>query len=263
MKRVCLSVVCFLFFVGASFLITDSDRLRAEEVQRFMLQTAAFPTLDAALREIERLKALGVTASYLIKEDQARNKWYAVYINLYPNREEAAREGSRLIQQGIIRNFFIFPHRGLEEGPKSSEVSETFSPRLGTAVGKKDLAKPMDKRPLFFGPIVVKEEETQILMTIGLDRRVFPKIYTQKNDLNSRLFVTFPPVDKILVPVDFRKDQQQALLSFSITQKNTECTFILVLNPSYNYEVSQNYFEKEKLYALRIRWETAGGNRKD
>jgi hypothetical protein len=48
-------------------------------------------------------------------------------------------------------------------------------------------------------------------------------------------------------------------MSFSVAPKGTDCTFILVLNPAFNYEVSQNYFEKEKLYSLRIRWESTAG----
>jgi hypothetical protein len=55
------------------------------------------------------------------------------------------------------------------------------------------------------------------------------------------------------VPIDFHKEQAQALLSFSLRQKGTDCTLTLVLDPSFNYEVSQNYFEKEKIYSLGIR----------
>ena len=93
-------------------------------------------------------------------------------------------------------------------------------------------------------------------MTISLSQKIFPKIITQKNENNSHLLVTFKDIDKSVVPIDFRKDKARALLSVSLMQKGTDCTFDLVLNPSFNYEVSQNYFEKEKIYSLRIRWES-------
>ena len=96
-------------------------------------------------------------------------------------------------------------------------------------------------------------------MTISLSQRIFPKITTQKHENNSHLLVTFKDIDKSVVPIDFRKDQSRALLSVSLIQKGTDCTFVLVLNPVYNYEVSQNYFEKEKIYSLRIRWESTTG----
>jgi hypothetical protein len=62
-----------------------------------------------------------------------------------------------------------------------------------------------------------------------------------------------------VVPIEFRKEPGRALLSVSLVQKGTDCTFVLVLNPVYNYEVSQNYFEQEKIYSLRIRWESTTG----
>lgn len=253
MKRCSLIAWVFFLFLGSLLPHRGTEDLRAESTPYFMLQIAAFPTLPAARKEIERLKAQGISARYLVKEDPAGNPWYAVYIDLFPSREEAAREGNRLIQKGVIRTFFIFPYQGRAK-ESETPLSEPESARL-----KKKSGPLSDKRPLVLGPVVIKEEESHLLMTVGLERRIFPKIYTQKNDFHSRLFVTFPAVDKAVVPITFRKDRPQALLSFSVSQKNTECTFILVLNPAYNFEVSQNFFEKEKLYSLKIRWEAAGG----
>lgn len=258
MKRLSIILVLTVIFSGSFSFFQGFDCLQAEETTRFMLQTSAFPTLDAAQKELDRLKALGLQARYTTKEDQSKKKWFAVYIDQYPTREEAARQGNQLIQKGIIQNFFIFPTKGLiEETRPPQEKPPSLQQREKPS--KKEISPPAGKNPIFFGPIVIKEEDSNILMTIGLDRRIFPNISAQKNDLNSKLFITFNNIDKLLVPVDFRKDQNQALMSFSVAQKGSDCTFILVLNPAYNYEVSQNYFEKEKLYSLRIRWEAATG----
>ncbi|MEW6187172.1 MAG: SPOR domain-containing protein [Thermodesulfobacteriota bacterium] len=257
MQRFPIIPVLAAIIIGCLPFSTGFNYLQAEETTRFMLQTAAFPTLDAAQKELDRLKTLGIQARYTTKEDQTKKKWYAVYINQYPTREEAARQGNQLIQKGAIQNFFIFPMKGLiEESSPTREKALELQPQGKPS--QKESKPPSGKNPIFFGPIVIKEEDSTILMTIGLDRRIFPQISAQKNDLNSKLFITFNHIDKVLVPVDFRKDQNQALMSFSVAQKGSDCTFILVLNPAYNYEVSQNYFEKEKLYSLRIRWEAAG-----
>jgi hypothetical protein len=225
-----------------------------------MLQTSAFPSQEAARKEIERLKSHGVMARYLVKEDPRGNKWYAVYINLYPDREEAAQEGNRLIQAGIIRNFFIFPYQGTQKGAREAEALERSSrkDKHRAAPSLKKAKSLADIGPLSFGPVLIKEEESHILMTVGLSRRITPKVTTQKDEAYSRLFVTFPAENKVLVPVEFRRDGKPALQSFSVHQKGADITFMLVLNPSFNYEISQNYFDREKRYALKIRWEAAG-----
>ncbi|MCJ7833388.1 MAG: hypothetical protein MUQ20_03270, partial [Deltaproteobacteria bacterium] len=179
---------------------------------------------------------------------------------------------SRLIKEGIIQNFFIFPIEVKEEPtfkPKELPVptpkelppskAKELPPPPPKIPSKKEPKPISGKNPIYFGPVIIKEEESTILMTISLNQRIFPKITTQKNENNSHLLVTFKDIDKSVVPIDFRKDQARALLSVSLVQKDTDCTFVLVLNPVYNYEVSQNYFEKEKLYSLRIRWESTTG----
>jgi hypothetical protein len=100
----------------------------------------------------------------MTKEDRNQKEWFVVYMDQYETKEEAARQGNRLIKEGIIRNFFAFP-------------------------------------------IEVKEE---------------------------------PQLKPKELPAP-------------------KSTFDLGLNPSFNYEVSQNYFEKEKIYSLRIQWESAKG----
>jgi hypothetical protein len=255
MKRYLLILTLTGLLIAGIFVLGDSNRIEAQESIRFFLQVSAFPSLAAAQKEIERLKSLDVTARYITKEDQTQKKWVAVYIDHYATREEAARQGNQLIQKGVIQTFFIFPKKVRQEEPLEEKI-ESPPPKSLLKPPQKELKPPVGKTPIFFGPIVIKEEDATILMTIGLDRKVFPKITTQKNGDNSRLFVTFNNIDKVVVPVDFRKDQNRALLSFRVDQKGRDCTFILVLNPSFNYEVSQNYFEKEKIYSLRIRWES-------
>jgi hypothetical protein len=251
-KRYLLILTLTGLTIGSLLGFQDSHKLRAQGSTRFALQVSAFSTLAAAKKEIERLKSFKVTAKYMTKEDRNQKEWFVVYADHYETKEEAAQQGNRLVKEGIIQNFFVFP----KEPPLITK--ELPSPPSNIPSPKE--VKPISgKNPIYFGPVIIKEEENTILMTISLNQRIFPKITTQKHENNSHLLVTFKDIDKRVVPIDFRKDQGRALLSVSLVQKDTDCTFVLVLNPSFNYEVSQNYFEKEKIFSLRIRWESTAG----
>jgi len=261
----------FLFFltltelvIGDPFFLWHSKNLWAQESTRFVLQVAAYSSIDAAQKEIERLKSHKIAAQYMTKEDRNQKEWFVVYTDHYETREKAAQQGDRLVKDSIIKNFFVFPMEVKEEPPLKPKEIEPPKPKeppppLPKIPSKKEPKSMTGKTPIYFGPVIIKEEESNILMTISLNQRIFPKITTQKHENNSHLLVTFKDIDKSVVPIDFRKDQSRALLSVSLVQKDTDCTFVLVLNPVYNYEVSQNYFEKEKLYSLRIRWESTTG----
>ena len=251
---------------GSLFVLRDSNRLWAQESTRFALQVSAFSTIAAAQKEIERLKSFKINAQYTTKEDRNRKEWLLVYTDHYATREEAARQGNRLIKEGIIQNFFILPMKVKEESslktkewppPSAKEVPSSPS----KIPSKKEIKPISGKMPIYFGPVIIKEDEDTILMTISLSQKIFPKITTQKYENNSHLLVTFQDIDKsvVVVPIDFRKDKARALLSVSLRQKGTDCTFDLVLNPSFNYDVSQNYFEQEKIYSIGIRWESTKG----
>lgn len=261
----------FLFFLtlaelvfGDPFSLWSSKNLWAQGSTRYVLQVAAYSSIAAAQKEIERLKSFKITAQYMTKEDRNQKEWFVVYTDHYESREEATRQGNRLVKDNIIKNFFVFPMEVKEEPPlKPKEVEppkpKELPPPPSKIPSKKETKSVSGKTPIYFGPVIIKEEESNILMTISLSQRIFPKITTQKHENNSHLLVTFKDIDKSVVPIDFRKDQSRALLSVSLMQKGSDCTFVLVLNPVYNYEVSQNYFEMEKIYSLRIRWESTTG----
>ena len=90
-----------------------------------------------------------------------------------------------------------------------------------------------------------------------MDQKIFPEIMSDKISDGSRLMVTFKNIGKYIVPIEFDKIRSKALLSFSVANKGPDCIFVLLLSSSYNYEVSQNYYEKEKIYSLFIGMEAA------
>jgi len=264
MKRFLFILTLTSLVIGDPFSLWRSKNLWAQGSTRFVLQVSAYTKIAEAQKEIERLKSFKIAAQYMTKEDHNQKEWFVVYTDHYETKEEAARQGNRLIKEGIIRNFLIFPIEVKEEPPLKlkelpSPKPKELPPPPHKIPSKKEPKPMLGKNPIYFGPVIIKEEESTILVTISLNQRIFPKITTQKHENNSHLLVTFKDIDKTVVPVDFRKDQARALLSVSLVQKGTDCTFVLVLNPVYNYEVSQNYFEKEKIYSLRIRWESTTG----
>jgi hypothetical protein len=268
MKRHLLTLILTGLIIGGPFTLWDSLFFRAKEPTRFALQLSSFSTIAGAQKEIERLKSFNITTQYMTKKDRDLKEWFVVYMDLFKTREEAAQQGNRLIKDGIIQNFLIFPIK-VKEDPslKTKELTAPGArevPSVSSKIPSQKEIKPIfRKMPIYFGPVIIKEEENTLLMTISLSQRIFPKITTQKHENSSHLLITFKDIDKSVVPIDFRKEQAQALLSFSLMQKGTDCTFVLVLNSSFNYDVSQNYFEKEKIYSLRVRWESAAGPNPD
>jgi hypothetical protein len=264
MKRYLQILTLAGLIIGGPFALDDSLFSLAQGSSRFVLQLSSFSTMAAAQKEIERLKSFKITTRYMTKQDSDQKEWFIVYTNHYQTREEAARQGSRFIKEGIIRDFFIFPMEVKEEPPLKTKglaaPGTREAPTASSIIPSEREIKPISgKIPIYFGPVTIKEEENSILITISLSQKIFPKITTQKHENNSHLLITFKDIDKSVVPIDFRKEQAQVLLSFSLLQEDTDCTLALVLNSSFNYEVSQNYFEKEKIYSLRIRWGSTEG----
>ncbi|MFH0787721.1 MAG: SPOR domain-containing protein [Pseudomonadota bacterium] len=222
----------------------------------FRLQIASCPTQAAAQKELKRLKSHSIKAKQLLREDPSKKKWFIIYLDGFKDREEAKRKGNQLIQKKIIKTFQIFTPKPNGEIP-SSKVKE--APPAPTTPSKKELPPSSEKNPLSFGPISIKEEETALRINIALDRKIFPEITADKIAEGSRLVVTFKNIDRYIVPIEFDKVQSPTLLSFSLAKKGSDCTFILLLNSSFNYEVAQKYFEKEKIYSLVVGREPAKG----
>jgi len=214
----------------------------------FSLQVASLPTEEGAQKETERLKAFNIKASYTTREDASKKRGFVIYLDRFKSKEEATRYGHELIHKGIIKNFKVFSQK--EKGKSPVVVKEASPPP--SPPSKKEPTPLPGKSPVNFGPISIKEEETALRIDISLDRKIFPEITADKVANGSRLIITFKNIDKIIVPVKFDKVQSKTLLSFSLDKKRTDCTFILLLNSAYNYQVTQNYFEKEKIYSLVI-----------
>ena len=250
MKRIIFGLILAGLLIEDPFSFWNPNgNLWAQENIRFSLQVASCSTLAAAQKEIDRLKTAHIQARYTIREDKTNRKWFVIYIDRYKTKEEATLRGKQLIQKGIIQNFKIFPQKSKEEGPpQAKEFSAT--PSLPS---KKEPKPPVEKNPVYFGPIVIKEEENALRIHIMLDRKIFPEITADKIADGSRLIVTFNNIDRYIVPFEFDKVQSRMLLSFHLSKKGLDCTFVLLLHPAYNYEVSQDYFEKEKMYSLVIR----------
>lgn len=241
-------VLAALFFGALPFFWNLNNTLWAEESMQFTLQVASCSTLAFAQKEIQRLKSTNIHAQYAVREDRSNKKWFIVYIDRYKTKEEATRRGNQLIQKGVIKTFTIFPQKVKEEGPpRAKELPD--SPAISS---KKESMPGPAKNPVYFGPIVIKEEENALRITIMLDRKIFPDITSDKIADGSRLIVTFKNIDRYIVPLEFNKAQSPTLLSFSIAKKGQDCTMVIVLSSTYNYEVSQNYYEKEKIYSLTI-----------
>jgi hypothetical protein len=248
----------------------------------FNLQVASYYTLAAAQKELKRLKSYNIEAKYLLRKNQSKKKLFVIYLDRFKSQEAATREGNQLVQRNIITKFNVFTPKGKEEtlstqvkespsalpmkAPQSPPTQTTKAkenpPALKTKAregppapitpAKKEPSLSAEKNPVYFGPISIREEEKSLSINIVLDQKIFPEISADKTSEGSRLMVTFKNIDGHIVPVDFNKFQSKTLISFSLAQKGTDCTIIILLSSTFNYEVAQNYFEKEKLYSLLI-----------
>ena len=247
-KRSVLALIIAGLLIGDPLTLRSANNLWAENTIRFVLQVSAYSTLEGAQKEIEHLKSFKITAHYTTKEDRNQKKWFAVYIDHYGTKEEATRSGNQLVQKGFIQNFFIFPMEVKSEPP--SKTKEIPAPPE-TPSRKEPKPKP-GKSPGFSGPIVIKEEENALRIYIFVDRKFLPKISVDKNAEGSRLIAVFKNVKKSLIPIEFHQAKSKPLLSFDVSSQGPDCIFSLRLSSDYNYDVSQNYFEKEKIYSLKI-----------
>jgi hypothetical protein len=220
----------------------------------FRLQVASCSTLAAAQKEVERLKSLRLKADYSVRQNQSRKKVFIIYLDRFKSQEEATQKGNQLVQKKIIKNFKVFTEKTNTEllFPRAKEASP-----VPTTPSKKEPSPSLGKNPVYFGPISIKEEENSIRINIILDRKVFPEITVDKIAQGSRLIVTFKNINRYIVPIEFDKVQSKALLSLSLAQKGSDCTFIIVLSSAFNYDVAQNYFEREKIYSLVVGMEPA------
>jgi hypothetical protein len=254
MKKIIVTIGLSALFMGALFSIDSRTKnLWAVGSNRVLLQVASCSTLVCAKRKIDRLNGANIQAQYTIRKDRSKKKWYVVYIDRFKTRKEATHYGNQLIQKGFIQTFSIFTEKSTEEIPiKTKEIPPK------TSIPSKNELKPVaEKNAIYFGPIVVKEEETGISINIYMDRRIFPEISSDKIADGSRLLITFKNIDQYIVPIEFNKIQSKVLVSFNLAAKGSDCIFSLLLNSSFNYKVSQNYFEKEKIYSLFISEDTA------
>lgn len=219
----------------------------------FRLQVASLPTEAGARRETERLKAFSIKAKYTLREDASKKKWFIIYVDRFNSKEEATRYGLELIHKGIIKKFNIASPEETENRPI---VVEKSSPPLSLPSKKEPTPLPA-KSPVHFGPITIQEEETALRIDILLDRKILPEITADKVSSYSRFVVTFKNLDKHIVPMHFNKGQSNLLFSFSLARKKTDCTFTLLLSSAYNYQVAQDYYEKDKKYSIVFEGEPA------
>ncbi len=235
--------------LGGLFLIDSRTRnlwAVGTSPSRVLLQVASCPTLACAEKEIDRLSGANIRAQYTTRENRSKKKWYVIYVDQFKTREQAIRYGNQLIQKGLIQSFRFLPEKPDEAIP--FRTKET----VPTIPSKKESKPATEKKPIYFGPIVVREEEAGIRINIYMDRKIFPEITSDKIADGSRLIITFKNIDQYIVPMEFNRIQSKVLLSFNLAAKGSDCQLSLLLNSSYNYKVSQDYFEKEKLYSLLI-----------
>jgi hypothetical protein len=259
MKRFFIIMSMAGLIIGAPLLPPEGVKSSwAGPSQRFSLQLASCSTLKSAQKEIERLGQANIRARQMIQEDRSGKKWYIVYLDNFKTKEEAGRQGKQLIRQGLIKSFRVFPGKVKEEIQEKAGPSPPPSPAPAKKEPResKEPKTSAEKSPVYFGPIVIREEENGLRVNILLDRKIFPEITADKTADGSRLIITFKNIDRYLVPLEFIKVQSQTLLSFNLANKGRDCAFVLLLSSADNYDVSQNYFEKEKMYSLFIRRES-------
>lgn len=212
----------------------------------FNLQVASLSTELEAQKEVDRLKEYDLTGKITTMVDKNNKSWFVVYLGSYPSKEEALNHGSQLGQKNIIHSYRVFIEK--EALPPKVEVP----PPPAAKPPIKEPKALREESPVYFGPIAIKEEENALRISIYLDQKIFPEINANKTAEGSRLIITFKNIDKPIVPMEFKKIQSKILNSFSISWKGSDCTFTLLLNPSFNYQVSQDYYERDKVYSLVI-----------
>jgi cell division septation protein DedD len=71
------------------------------------IQVASYQDLDAAVDRVNYLKRLGHNAFYRYEEVDNKGKWYRVYIEQFPSKEQAEQEASALKELELITDYEI------------------------------------------------------------------------------------------------------------------------------------------------------------
>jgi hypothetical protein len=216
---------------------------RAQD-QSVSLQVASFETEAVARKEVERLKLLGVKAALSPFSDAQKKIWYVVHVDSFRNKEEAQTYGNNLKAKNIINDFKLSTQdinkiKKIEEKPTTTTPAETKS------------SAPRDKRPGPDGPLKVQEGPDFLRLELLLDRQAIPEVRSEKGEAESRILLIFRTGKSSFLPLEFER-REGLLRSFSVLSRGKEYTLTLGLNPEFNYQVAQDYFERERLYTLTI-----------
>jgi hypothetical protein len=217
-------------FIGVFFILYPAHLLWAQG-PAFSLQVASCQSEDSAQKEIERLKLYGIKAKYSRTQDARKKIWYVVVIDSFKNREEARDYGNNLKAKNIIKNFRILNQPILSPEAKPSALPE--------------------KRLQVDGPLKLQEEPDSLRLRFMVDPTGIPEVRSEKGEAGSRIIVSLKKRGPSFRPLEFQRPDGM-LRSFSVTSAGAECVITLVLRSDFNYEVAQDYYEREMLYTLVI-----------
>ena len=242
-----ISSMCFLvvrLFIGVFFVLSPAHLLWAQG-PAFSLQVASCQFEGSAQKEIDRLKLHGIRAKFSRTPPDAQKKiWYIITIDSFKNREEARDYGNNLKAKKIIKNYKIFN--------QPAEKNNTINLKAKTLLPSE--AKPSalpEKRLRVDGPLKLQEEPDSLRLGFMVDPAGIPEVRSEKGEAGSRIIVTLKKRGQSFRPLEFQRPDGM-LRSFSVTSTGAECVITLVLRSDFNYEVAQDYYEREMLYTLVI-----------
>ena len=230
-------------FVGVFFILYPGHLLWAQG-PAFSLQVASCHSEDSAQKEVDRLKLRGIKAKFSRTPDAWKKIWYVVTIDSFKNWEEARDYGDNLKAKNIIKTFKILNQPTEKKDNINLKAKHLLSPEA------KPSALP-EKRLQVEGPLQIQEEPDTLRLRFMVDSTGTPEVRSEKGETGSRIIVSLKNRRPSFRPLEFQR-LDGMLRSFSVTSAGTECTITLVLRSDFNYEVAQDYYEREMLFTLVI-----------
>ncbi|MBI5586565.1 MAG: SPOR domain-containing protein [Deltaproteobacteria bacterium] len=235
-------ILWFLLALGStgSFSIPLPGHLLWAQSPRFSLQVASFETEVFARKEVDRLKLLGISATLSRISDAQKKIWYIVYIDSFKNKEEALAYGNNLKAKNIINNFILL----------LQQINKIDDKAMASRMDSKPPA-PREKTLRQDGPLKLQEGPDFLRLELLLDRRTIPEVRSEKGETESRIILSFKSGEPSFLPLEFQR-REGLLRFFSVLPSGKGYTLTLGFNPEFNYQVAQDYFERERLYTLTV-----------
>ena len=202
----------------------------------YSIQVGAYKELRYAIKEVDKLKGAGLRVFFRHEGLENGRPWYRVYVEKYPEREDAEREAKRLKKLRLINEFTI------------KMISETEA-RPPKAAGEK-----IDPKLVINGITLSQEKGGTETLMIHSNRFFWPSVQFSLEEEIPKLVIDInnaKTLGKLISDPGLHGDLIKVIRNPDQKDRNS-VKIILSLAAGRAYEVTQKYDEAENIFNLVV-----------